>query len=314
MDIIDRITCNNIVRAKRVLRKYGVAIYQDYFNEDYVDTLFQETRKWLIDLNIGMTDNPETWTFRNTPLGGKYGTYQSTISNCPNLFQLREDMYPLFRDILEENELLTTLDGASIYPVKNAPKNKKDWAHIDQTENSDLMCYQSQIVTTNTTASFVCTPFSHHYHAQLMRKFKIPEKGNFYIFNDKQVAQMDIHFEYYQIPIIAPKGSIIIWDSRTIHSARGPTLRDDSWRGVFYVSMRPKINFSTDNINTIQTALRQGKSTNHWGKSIFYPNGPIDRFNQRSQAIIEITANSERLSNINNLTEMQKKMYGLIDY
>lgn len=126
-----------------------MAILEDYFDEGYADKLFESSKKWLIDLKIGLTNNPKDWIEKNMPLGPKYGMYQSIISHCPGFWELREQMYELFTPLglnlapvsLPEivftiltgrEDLLTSIDGASIYPSLNKPNRVRDWAHIDR--------------------------------------------------------------------------------------------------------------------------------------------------------------------------------------
>lgn len=64
----------------------------------------------------------------------------------------------------------------------------------------------------------------------------------------------------YQKPIIANAGSIIFWDSRTIHSAKYQQNEDDRWRAVFYISMREKSDYSQRDIDLITRAAVEGRT------------------------------------------------------
>lgn len=118
-------------------------------------------KQWMIELDINLTSDTSTWKTKNLPYGPRYDMYHSIISNASKFWELREKFYPFFTELLESDDLLTSIDGASFYPTINAPQNKKDWAHIDQTISYDFMCYQSHFVASDTDASFVCTPKSH---------------------------------------------------------------------------------------------------------------------------------------------------------
>lgn len=247
------------------------------------------------------------------PLGPRYGMYQSIISNYPRFWELREEMYYLFSLMYGDFELVTSIDGASIYPPKKKHGRVPDWAHIDQTINSDLMCYQSQFVTTDTTASFVATIGSHLKHAKMIRKFGIPRSQyNWHKFTSSQATDLAEMFgDSYQTPIMAKAGSIIFWDSRTIHSAKYQDEGDFSWRGVFYVSMRPIKDITKHNLNTISKAALEGRTTNHWGTRMF---ANSDRYGNKNKKVTSLLRNLRELSCVNEMTDLQLKMVGLADY
>lgn len=303
---------NDILQLKDIVDVYGVAILTDYFGDHYADDLFASTKKWLIDLNIGLTNDLATWKTANMPLGPRYGMYQSIVSHCPDFWKLREDMAPIFSVLYGTTELMSSIDGASFYPGLGAPRNVKnsDWAHIDQTVSSDLLCYQGQFVATDTSASFVATPGSSLRHADVLRKCGIPkDAGNWHKFTDTEVNKLISMFgDDYQLPILAPKGSVIIWDSRTIHSARYPDLGENSWRASFYVSMRPINTFSQRNMDTIKRAALEGRTTNHWGTKLF---GTGDRYKQKNARVMQLVKNPTILSYVENMTAIQKQLVGL---
>lgn len=304
---------NNPAELKEILELYGVAILTDYFDKKYADEIFEIAKQWLIDLDIGLTNDLSSWKNYNMPTGPRYGMYQSIISHCPIFWDLREKMYDLFVILLNDNKLLTSIDGASIYPSNNKPKRVKDWPHIDQTVSSDFMCYQSQFVATDTSASFVATVGSHLKHKKILDLCNSTDnKSNWYKFNEDDIVKLKKLFgDNYQTPIMAKKGSVIFWDSRVIHSAKYQNDDDNNWRCVFYVSMRPKNTFSKRNINTIIKAAKEGRTTNHWGSKIF-PLHP--RFGNKNEKMTDLLNNTIELSYIDEMSNLLKKMVGLKKY
>lgn len=307
-----KLQTTKIENLEKILNKYGVAILNDYFDEEYADNLFDSAKAWMINLNVGLSNDSETWKLNNTPLGPRFGMYQSIISHFPQFWKLREDMYYVFAYLYGKDELLTSIDGASIYPSRK-PRKRKDWPHIDQTVSSDFLCYQSQFVTTDTTASFVATLKSHSFHKKILNNFGIVDnKTNWHKFSDDQIVELQKIFDKkYQTPIYAKKGSIIFWDSRTIHSAKYQDANDNSWRGVFYVSMRPIENFSKRNINVISKAAITGRTTNHWGSKMF---AVSDRYNNKNEKVTKLLKNLEKINYIDEMNPLQKKLVGLLDW
>lgn len=305
---MEKYTATNITDLKKILDEYGVAILENYFDDKYADKIFASVKQWLIGLNIGLTNDIATWTAKNVPFGPRYGMYQSIISHAPAFWNLRESAYLIFRELLGDADLLTSVDGASFYPTINSPKNKSTWAHIDQTVSSDFMCYQSQFVASETDASFVCTPKSHLTHAEYLKKFSINTPSNWHKFTDEQVVILEKKFgANYQIPIHAKPGSMIFWDSRTIHAAKYPDNRENKWRAVFYISMRPRTCHNDLSISTIKTAVENGLTTNHWGDVVFKP---FDRFKIKNSQVSFLVKNSAQLSHLANFTSLQRKITG----
>ena len=83
------------------------------------------------------------------------------------------------------------------------------------------------------------------------------------------------------MPIQAEKGSVILWFSTTIHSAKSvtrketPTLEDPfkGWRGVVYVCYRPRSEFNKQQLLALQNCIEENIGTSHWAKPIM-PGGP----------------------------------------
>src|SRR5665647_247938 len=107
------ITTSDINLLKVILKEYGVGILENQFEEGYADEVFDSVKNWLISLNIGLSDDISTWINKNVPLGPRYGMYQTVISNAPKFWELREKIQPIFEQVLDEKELITSVDGAS---------------------------------------------------------------------------------------------------------------------------------------------------------------------------------------------------------
>lgn len=216
--------------------KYGVSVVESYFDDNFCDKSFHKILEWISSINPTLDKrNLDGWKKENMFSGPRWGMYQSIISHCPIFHHFREHLYPIFKSIWRTKHLATSLDGASVYP----PKRKvqvKDWPHIDQTQ-LDVDCYQSQVVLTDTSASFVCTPKSNLYFKDIVKALSIDHKKskNFYKFKEDEIKKvkniMSLSDEFvlgdhnneisnWQIPITTKKGSLIFWKSNTIHSAR----------------------------------------------------------------------------------------------
>lgn len=275
------------------MEELGYEIIEDVIENP--EEIFEEIKTWMTD-----TFEIEKWKLFNLPYGPRYGMYQGLVGHCPTIWKLREKVAPIFAEKwdCETTDLITSIDGASVFPPMYRKTN--DWPHIDQT-GEGLKCYQGQVVLTNTTASFVCTPRSHLKHQEVVDLYDAKD-------NWCKVPEAKELFDEWQIPIIAKAGSMILWDSRLIHSAKRQDRGDDSWRCVVYICQRPKSHYTKRNLTTIKNAAINGRTTNHWGSRTF----PKKFHRQKRNDIIdEYSENPEKLSYIKHMTPLMKSLCGL---
>ena len=152
--------------------------------------------------------------------------------------------------------------------------------------NKTYYCVQGQIVMADSTASFRASPRSHLVYESILDQgnvskteksnwYKLP--SNMYPYVEKEVKKLKGEF---QIPILAKKGSVILWLSSLVHSARtqvDPKLVKrkktksewDNWRGVIYVCYRPKEDVNKKHCERLQKCFKENRITNHWGARMF---------------------------------------------
>lgn len=270
--------------ASDILEKEGVLVITDVFSEEDSDTYFGNIKATIskiinLDLEKAFEDK------RDLPPQPRTGLFQSLFANLPEIWKLRRDerVKNIFRKLYsqinnrEENNFVISGDGLSIRPPFEKKVEIKDWAHVDQI-SLGIKCIQGQVVLTNTTACFRCSPRSHLLHESLMKKYGLSKKIEKTIKGDQWFK---LPYEIYdgfkneleniggkfQIPILAPKGSMIFWYSNTFHSAMHQ--HDDSWRCVVYICYRPLREFSKRNLKTRKDAILFNRVTNHWSIKTF---------------------------------------------
>ena len=187
------------------------------------------------------------------------------------------------------SDFVTSVDGITIKPPgppyhNNKPKD--DWPHLDQTIRDEMTrCIQGQIVMTNTSAGFRCSPRSHLIHSEILDCNNVDQnnESNWCLFSKNKVLRNDImdlieeKDGQWQIPIIVPKGSMIFWFSSLIHSAKyqdqnliiNELDRWSEWRGIIYISYRPKEDVDMEHLQRLQHAFDENRVTNHWGDKLF---------------------------------------------
>lgn len=292
------ISINDKRFGSKLLKRFksdGLAVITDVFTKRECKDLMERIVGDFVKLDTGIDpDNIEdTWTVHNLPPQTRHGLFQALVSNFSAVWNIRSDknVRHIFETIysgLREEEItdfIVSGDGINIRPGTIGPfakKSSRDWPHLDQTTTDNIYkCVQGQAVLTDTTACFVASPKSHLSFKKILKKFDINNNSNWHKFTPEQIIQAKRIVERdggsWQVPIMAPMGSFIIWASTTIHSARiqteseVPTRKNpfNGWRGVVYVCYRPKEDFTSKQIIKRKKAFDDNRTTNHWGTNIF---------------------------------------------
>lgn len=284
----------------------GLAVITDILSDQDCDHKVGQVYDYFEQLGTGLDRfDLATWTDKNLPPQTRPGMFQSLVTNIPVMWQVRSHpnvhkvFDTLYRRVKNQTvkEFIVSNDGINVRPNGFVPKDQstdhkiEDWAHVDQTQWLDdpFKCIQGQIVLTNTTACFRATPGSHKIHKELVQFYKKEDKNNNFLKLEQtdyglfasKVRQAnglsDKDQDRWQQDILCKKGSMIVWASATIHSARParrnetPT-KDDPFLGsrcVIYVCYRPKEEFTEQQLQERSQVVAQNRTTNHWATHIF---------------------------------------------
>lgn len=213
-------------------KKYGVAVITNTFTSKECDTHTDAILTAFESLGTGVQrDNVDTWMTkpRNlVPFQTRVGLYQQVFSNLPTIWDIRSDarLVSLFAGLYGDHRLIVSGDGINVVVNGRAKKlnPKKDWAHLDSVGPFDG-CIQGQVVLTDTSAAFRCSPRSNAIYDEFMtgelKKTKATN-NNWHKLNDSQIEWYKEHMPEdgkYQIRVPAPRGSVILWYSNVLHSA-----------------------------------------------------------------------------------------------
>ena len=210
---------------------------------------------------------------------------------------------------------------------------ESDWAHIDQnggkwnaviqgqvrlpwcvwitTVTLPLTASQPQMVLSDTSAGFVCSPRSHMLADKILAlngRRKGNGKSGFCRLRNQDVYSQVLDLVrgvggHFQVAVGAPRGSLVLWSSTTLHSARihlpprspsairaaaklpwyPPTSEEglaaqqaceDDWRFVVYVCHRPLRDVGNraaqrEHLSRLQMCWRENRNTNHAGERVF---------------------------------------------
>ena len=310
----------------------GFCVIQDVFTQEECNQWIESILLFFTQLGTGIDLNnvKETWITNNLPQT-RTGLFQSIVSNMQTVWNIRshpniQKIFEMIYSNLHEKEIkdfIVSNDGINICPNGFGRNDGKDWAHIDQTIKNKI-CVQGQAVLSNTTACFRASPGSHKMYDEIMKLENVYENdSNWHKIQNCSEARKLIEAidGKWQIPILAPSGSFIIWSSKTIHSARlaireeNPTLDDKwlGWRAIVYVCYRPREEFTAEELKKRASVIADNRVTNHWSTKIF-PKNPRSSYRPKYHENIEKLVKDPRLVyrfSPLTLNEIQKRLAGL---
>jgi ectoine hydroxylase-related dioxygenase (phytanoyl-CoA dioxygenase family) len=174
-------------------------------------------------------------------------------------------------------ELLVSFDGLSfnLPPeiTKRGWNRGNTWYHTDQSfTNADFSCVQSFITGMDINeydATFSFFEGSHRFHSKFKDQFKITDKSNWYKLNkDQETFYFDLGCSIKKI--ICSKGSLVLWDSRTIHCGIEAESRRKvpNVRAIIYLSYMRRIDSDKKNLEKKPKAFNELRTTTHYAHKV----------------------------------------------
>ena len=306
---------------KETIEKYGVAIVPNVLNDrECADILsgmwdfFEHiTQKW--EKPISRSDKT-TWRSiyslypMHSMLFQHWNIGQAQVSWNVRQNAKIVDIFSHFWKCKNE-ELLVSFDGLSfnIPPeVTNRGWNRNNtWYHSDQCfKRNNLECIQSWVTGLDVEDGDATLAFyegSHKYHKECAEKLNIESKVDWYKLNkDEERFYIDKGCEKKKIK--CPKGSIVLWDSRTIHCGveAKKKRKSEKFRSIIYVCYQPRQLATAAYLKKKQKAFNEFRTTSHWPcKGKLFPKNP----RTYGGALPEITPSGAPV-----ISELVKKLAG----
>ena len=274
----------NLDNLNEILNEHGVAVLLSVFSENECDNLIASLREYVFkEYKIATPNDYE----RLRPLkGGIFQNYGISLINQVLDFKTDQKAIEPFQRIWGEQELVTSLDGVFMGPPPEQTDKKKlfskhhdTWFHTDQASNKkEFCCVQGAINLEHIEHGDGCLSVltkSHNHHREFFETFGIDTKGrNWFLLKEN-------HLDWYKSKgcewkmITAPKGSMVFWDSRTIHMGtlpRADRVNKDRWRYIVYVCYAPLSWQSKDDVKLKKKAYVNNQCTSHWPyKVVLFP-------------------------------------------
>lgn len=279
---------------EKTIKKYGVAIIPHVLNHDECDEVVSGIWDFLEHITQNMTlpidrKKKKTWkTFYELyPLHSMLIQHWS-VGHAQVSWNIRQNpkIVEIFAHLwkCKKEDLLVSFDGLSfsLPPeiTKRGYNRGNTWYHTDQSyTNPEFKCIQSWITGLDIEEGDATLSFlegSNKYHNDFKEKFNITNKENWYKLN-KEEEEFYISKGCEHKNIICTKGSMVFWDSRTIHCGVEP-MKDrikQKFRAVIYLCYMPRSLCSESNLKKKKEAFKNLRTTSHYPCNIkLFPKTP----------------------------------------
>ena len=278
----EKYVCRTSEEIDTMLETYGVAIIPEVLNNDECDRLFEGVFDSLEFLtknteNPIVKNNSETWKNFKTlfPLHSMLVQYWN-IGNTQCIWDVRQNpkVVDIFSKIYHEphEDLLVSYDAVSFHfppeVVKFGWNRNNTWYHTDQSFTCNKReCIQGWVTAKDVNIGDATLAFlegSHLFHGLLAKQFQKTDKSDWCKLTEEE-------FMFYkeqhctEKKIFCPKGSLVLWDSRTIHcgSEAHKEREIPNFRCVVYVCYKPRSMCTPANLKKKQKAFNDKRMTTH---------------------------------------------------
>ena len=279
---------------KQTIELYGVAIIPKVLPEIECDVMVNEiwnffehiTKEWEKPIN---RNNKDSWRefYKLYPLHSML-VQDWGIGHIQASWNIRQNIkiVEIFAHFwgCTVNDLLVSFDGLSFNLPPEVTKkgwNKGNtWYHTDQSfTTNDFKCIQSFITGLDINEYDATLSFmegSNKYHSEFRETYNVTDKSDWYKLTKDQQAFYDAKGCKIK-NIKCPKGSMVFWDSRTIHCGIEADKRRafPTIRAVIYLCYMPRNICNAVNLKKKQKAFNELRTTSHYPCKIkLFPKGP----------------------------------------
>lgn len=268
------------------LKKDGFAAIPDVISFEEVLQYHASMWSWMGGFGTGIKqNNPQTWATKFWPPSIRGLIQHFGIGHAQFVWKLRAELAvrKVFatihklddsKETEEETQLVVSFDGACLAKaeIREVEHEKNSWAHIDQGPSSAGEFKMVQGLMTLTDAGpekggLIVYQNSHKLHGRFFKRFpdmteKIG-KGNWCKLEVKHRAWYFKH-GCFEVQVTAPRGSLILWDSRTVHYA----VRPKEWRPIpraaIYLCYQPRTDGTDKQLVRKQKAFTERRMHTHY--------------------------------------------------
>lgn len=268
---------------KNTIRRYGVAIIPNILDENECESMVNGIWNFLEHISQNWTtpvnrNDKKTWRefYKLYPLHSMLLQYWN-VGHTQVSWDVRQnikivEIFAYFWDCTI-NDLLVSFDGLSfnLPPeiTKKGWNRGNTWYHTDQSYiTPEFKCIQSYITGLDVEeydATLSIMEGSNRYHEEFRNKYGITDKNNWYKLNrEEQLFYTEKGCDIQNIK--CPKGSLVFWDSRTIHCGieASNERQKQHFRAIIYLCYMPRKLCSEANLKKKQKAFNELRTTSHY--------------------------------------------------
>lgn len=292
-----------IASCLKDLEELGYCVIPQLLSASETELLYQRVWHEFIEMAwpACRMDDRSNWK-EEFPMHNKLGIFAGPAGQTQVMWDLRQDprIVDVFAKIWNTNDLIVSMDGLSFMcPSEIREGNFEPWPHVDQRilqphdniahGNCPSISFISESVLKTQPytiqgqflfeesfegdAGFYCIPKSHLRFPEFapeLEAFDILGISNRYKRENEYLKDFFSHNTdesgepYCMKHITAPRGSLILWDSRTVHWNQHAGKSDNpKVRMVGYLSYVPKTRLTYEGIVLRLNAFMNGVSTGH---------------------------------------------------
>ena len=269
----------SIEAVRTELNVHGVVVVANVVSSDCCDEYIDQLTNWLTRFGDDFPDNV-------------HSTIQKySLTHIDAAWRVRLQAKKIFSQLWHTEKLMSSSDSVAIGRPPESKKTKfgrhipKDGLHYDQhPRRKGLHAYQGALYLEAAEEDDWCFAVfdkSHLHHQEFFSEFTPAE------YDHRKLKKPEIEWFMQRSctprRIAAPKGGLILWDSRTVHAGAPPIANRKNtgrWRYIVFVCQTPAIWATDEDKRVKKHAYENLKCTRHWpsnGASCFdHQNTPYD--------------------------------------
>jgi hypothetical protein len=280
------------------LEEHGYVVITDVVPHNLCDAAFQDImphfKLWDESLTL---ENPDAWSGKNLPSGTIHGIARC-FADTQGQWEIRQyhKVARAFADIYRVDsvfDMVTSRDALNFYHAERpiSKSAKTFWCHVDvgsKVTGVGLDCVQGYVDLIGSEGpndgTLIVWDKAHRIHEKFFDNPEVANskeaRGNWYRFSEEFMAELERDGSKYlwnddphygrpePLPmrmtrVHAPKGSLVLWYSRTPHMNRGP-VPPANHRCVVYVCQAPKLYLTDKDKKNRAKAWEERRQTSHW--------------------------------------------------
>lgn len=274
--------CCDKTTLLKTLDKYGVAIIPQVLNKQECENMLSGIWDYFEHISVNWNtpikrDNIKSYLELYKLFPSHSMLYQFwNIGHSQVSWDIRQNtkIIDIWKYIYncEAEELLSSFDGLSFNLPPEITKRgwyrNNNWLHCDQSfTRNNLETIQSWVTALDVNkddATLTLLESSNKFHKYFKEEFQIDDRRDWYKL-DNDEHEFYLNNDCKQVEIICPAGSLVFWDSRTIHSgieAKKSRLMPNI-RAVIYLCYLPRKSASQKDLIRKQKLFNEMRTCCH---------------------------------------------------